>query len=353
MQALPFSSPFIPLSISRLSTVGTFHLSNFIMSKTLVEEPHHDTPPKTDFELHQWRKNKILAEYPEIRSLYGYDSRTQYYAYICIFLQFSLAYLSRNSYLVAITLGIIAGPFVNAAVLVFMHEATHMLVFKNPAYNRLLSIATNTAMLAPISEIFRQHHYRHHRQLGDDNHDVDVPTQFEIRLVRNIWWRKALWLMFNMIILPARSLVRLPVEVDKYLIFNWIACISCGVATFLYSRASFLFLLLSLLNSQGLHPANTRQVQRHIFNGDDQMRSTPDRPATYSYYGPGNMFTLNVGYHVEHHDFNRIPWTRLPQLRKIAGKKWYPDECAYHSRGLPELINFVVNPNISLADFAH
>lgn len=316
--------------------------------------PKVPTPPlKHHWELHVQRQKQILKEHPEIRSLYGVEWRTQFYAYFCIIFQFALAWLSASSYPLAIFLGFFAGPFVNAGVLCFMHEATHMLIFKCPAYNRLLSIATNVAMLIPISEIFRQHHNKHHRALGDDEFDVDVPSDFEVSVVGNSSFRKALWLMFNMIILPVRSVIRLPVEVDKYLILNWVSCITCWFAVYNYSCSTLVFLILSLLNSQGLHPANTRQVQRHIYNGDEVMRTSEERPTTYSYYGMNNMFTLNVGYHVEHHDFNRIPWTNLPELRRIAGPKWYPDECAYHGRGMCELVNFVMNSNISLSDFAH
>lgn len=323
--------------------------SDQIINKS-TKSPRHTT--KHHWELHVQRQKQILADHPEIRFLYGTDYRTQFYAYLCIISQFTLAWLSSNSYTLAILFGMTFGPYINAGVLCFMHEATHMLIFKNPSYNRLLSIATNVAMMVPISEIFRQHHNKHHRNLGNDEFDVDVPTDYEIDLVGNSSLRKALWLMFNMIILPARSMMRLPVEVDKYLILNWVVCIGFGILSFFYSRSSFVFLVLSLLNSQGLHPANTRQVQRHIYNGDETMRTTEERPTTYSYYGFNNWFTLNVGYHVEHHDFNRIPWSRLPELRRIAGPKWYPNECAYHGRGLNELLNFVTNPNISLADFA-
>jgi sphingolipid 4-desaturase/C4-monooxygenase len=306
-----------------------------------------------DVDVHRRRSRAITLAHPSVKKLYGHDNRTALYAAATIALQVSLAYACRGSFKLAVLLGCTIGPFVDAGALCFIHEATHMLVFASPAYNRVMSIFTNMVMVMPLSEIFRQHHSAHHKNLGDDAFDVDVPTDFEIEFVGNSSVRKALWLAFNMIILPARSLTRLPVLVDRFLILNWVVCLTFGATTLLLSRASFLYLILSLLQSQGLHPANSRQVQEHVYDGRESQRApSATRAPTYSYYGVQNKFTLNVGWHLEHHDFPRIPWTRLPELRAIAGDTWYPLSAAHQSRGPWTMINFVMNSKISLADFA-
>lgn len=179
-------------------------------------------------------------------------------------------------------------------------------------YDRLISIAANTVMLFPISEIFRQHHNSHHIMLGDYHDDVDVPCRWEVEFVGNSTWKKAvrepqrcrslsvtlhactvcvpspwlmsaraaasssslvttfstnfaaltahslwplapvlqIWLTFNMVFLPIRSLHKLEVKWNKYVVLNWVVCLSAFAAVLLVSPKAWAFLFLSLLFSQ-------------------------------------------------------------------------------------------------------
>jgi len=319
-----------------------------------------------DAALHRERKKRILKENPELLTLIGPDSRTQYYAYIVFGIQLFFCYLVQNSYWAAVLLGITICPYLDQGVLVLIHEVSHNLIFsengntRSPK-NRLLGIMCNTVMIIPISEIFRQHHNIHHATLGDMKTDVDVPLRSEVKFVSNSRILKALWLSLNMFILPMRSMKKLPVIWCPFVALNWISCIGFGFLLLFTVPPAFVYLILGTIFSQSIHPSNARQVQRHIRQfKDDRIEGKANdnvpvhlrKMNTFSYYGWMNKITLNVGYHVEHHDFGNIPWTKLPELRRVAGEKWYPANYAYHSRGVFDVMKFVLDDDITLAGFA-
>ena len=89
----------------------------------------------------------------------------------------------------------------------------------------------------------------------------------------------------------------------------------------------------------GLHPVAGHLVHEHYsFTGDGQE--------TYSYYGPLNKISFNIGYHNEHHDIMTIPWSRLPRVRQIA-PEFYDGLHAYYS-WTALLLRFIFDPDFTL-----
>jgi sphingolipid delta-4 desaturase len=303
---------------------------------------------------HYARKVAILKEFPSVPSLYGHEPRTLAYMAVVMSLKLLLAYWAMASWAAAVALGVVVAPFLDAGILVIIHELSHNRCTGKVVADRLLSIAANCLMLAPISEIFRQHHSAHHTYLGDATNDVDAPCDWEVAFVGNSSWKKAVWLGLNMVFLPVRSLYKLEVRWNRFVVLNWVASAATAAAVYAIGGVQLLaFFGISLLCSQGAHPANARQLQRHLWDGSDEkgINAAGGSAHTFSYYGWSNAFFLNVGFHNEHHDFAQVPWTNLPALRAMVGPKYYPDDAAYHTRGTGDVWNFVFNPKVSLANF--
>ena len=107
-------------------------------------------------------------------------------------------------------------------------------------------------------------------------------------------------------------------------LFNITAQILFDCVLVRYAGATALvYLLLSSFLAGSLHPCAGHFIAEHyVF--DEHLTSAKDPrnlipvPETFSYYGPLNLLTYNVGLHNEHHDFPAVPWTRLPTLHEIA-----------------------------------
>lgn len=89
----------------------------------------------------------------------------------------------------------------------------------------------------------------------------------------------------------------------------------------------------------------TKKKQQQKEGGSDALKGISP-PETYSYYGPLNFFTYNVGLHNEHHDFPAVPWTRLYKIHEIANEFYEPLPC--HRSWVWVIWTFILDKNVGM-----
>ncbi len=283
----------------------------------------------------------MLRAHPELGTLVGHEPRTTRYIALVFGIQTGLAALCAGQPWWAILIAsYTVGAIAALALWTLLHECTHDLVLARSAGNRWLGLLVSLPLGLPVAASFRRFHLMHHRHLGDAERDGDIASRWECQLVGNRAVRKALWLMAGPLVQalrPARMQgVRL---LDRAALLNLAMQIAFDVAVvWSFGWGALGYLLLSNLFALGLHPLGGRWIQEHYTLRPGQE--------TYSYYGPFNFLVFNAGLHVEHHDIPRVPWNRLPQLRRIAPEH-YNDLFAHVSwTGL--LFRFILDPSLTL-----
>jgi sphingolipid delta-4 desaturase len=287
---------------------------------------------------HRRRRRDILRAHPEVRALCGRNPWSGALIAALVAAHFALAWALRGApvwLLAAAAFGV--GAYLSAALNALIHDASHSLVFRGRALNRLAGMAANLPLVLWTAEPFFRYHADHHSAFGDYHQDVGVPTEAEARWVGNRAWRKALWLAAFPVFQGLRTV---KYRNDRPYWGPWMALnvgvqLASGAAVVgLLGPRALVYLLLSASFALGLHPLGTRVVQEHFTTDGDQE--------TCNYSGWPVLLECNFGYHVEHHDFPAIPWNRLPRLRRIA-PEFYAGLHEYPSR-MRLLIDFITSP---------
>ena len=123
-----------------------------------------------------------------------------------------------------------------------------------------------------------------------------------------------------------------------------------GIIRFIGGRALIYFILSSFL-AGSLHPCAAHFIAEHYVFGREQL-TTPSQtsnapvPETFSYYGPLNILTYNVGYHNEHHDFPAVPWTKLPRLHKLAHE--FYEDLPHHESWVNVTWQFIFDQDVGM-----
>ncbi|KAK3673856.1 sphingolipid delta-4 desaturase [Recurvomyces mirabilis] len=294
-------------------------------------------------EPHKTRRQAIIKGHPEVLKLCGPEPLTIPLVLAVVSLQVLSAYSLRNqpfiSWPVFLTAYII-GATANQNLFLAIHEITHNLAFKSPLANRLLAIVANLPIGIPYSASFRPYHLTHHKSLGVDGLDTDLPTALEAYFLDSVAG-KAFFATFQILFYALRPMFvyKLPLtwihglNILAQVAFDYALVKTCGGKALGY-------LILSSFLAGSLHPCAGHFIAEHyVFSQGSRSREVktshsaklaPAPEETYSYYGILNLLTYNVGLHNEHHDFPAIPWTRLWKLNEIA-KEFYDDLPCHHS----------------------
>ncbi|KAH8428779.1 sphingolipid delta(4)-desaturase family protein [Aspergillus melleus] len=324
---------------------------------TYTEEPHRS------------RRQAIIKAHPEVTKLCGPEPLTKYVVLGVVSLQICCAYLLRDTSILSwkfLATAYIIGATANQNLFLAIHEISHNLAFRSPLANRLLAIFANLPIGVPYSAAFRPYHLTHHKSLGVTGLDTDLPTAVEAFLLDSLLG-KAFFCTFQILFYALRpmfvysppfTIIHL-VNLFVQLSFDFALTKLCGG-----SLQPFYYLIASSFLAGSLHPCAGHFIAEHYFFSQVQhgtesieyqkqnkkqdphpLDSLPP-PETYSYYGPLNIFTYNVGLHNEHHDFPAIPWTKLYALHRMAAEFYEPLPC--HHSWVWVIWTFILDKNVGM-----
>jgi len=301
-----------------------------------------------------WKRKKLIAkDHPEIPSYAGIDYMSGVWTVLIVASLYVSAYLFSESswWLVGIT-AYIFGATASHSLWVLIHEFTHDLGFKSKFWNNAFLLIGNLPHLVPSAVAFADKHKQHHSYLNETYDDPDLPLPIEDTIFGHSTIGKFIWMLafpLSMVIrqvlnqfYSAPSIIPDTIRIRSFhywVVANWITNVSFNLAFFyFFGFKAIFFLFAAFVAGLGLHPLGARWVAEHYAIFPDQE--------TYSYYGILNLVSFNIGYHNEHHDFPTIPWSRLPQVKKVAPK--YYDTLHTHDSYLRVLWDFITNPNFTL-----
>ncbi|KOS23268.1 Dihydroceramide delta(4)-desaturase [Escovopsis weberi] len=305
-------------------------------------------------EPHRTRRLAIIQAHPEITKLCGPEPLTKYVVLAVVALQATLAYLLSSTPFWSFKFWAVAyviGATANQNLFLAIHEISHNLAFRSPLANRLFAIIANLPIGLPYSASFRPYHLTHHKSLGVDGFDTDLPTAFEAFFLDSILG-KAFFCTFQIFFYAIRPMTVYRVPLTWVHAVNLAAQLAFDAALVrAASPHALLYLLLSSFLAGSLHPLAGHFIAEHyVYETITPSQRDPDNraplPETFSYYGPLNWLTYNVGLHNEHHDFPAVPWTRLHAVHDTAPE--FYDDLPRHESWVYVIWRFIFDENVGI-----
>ncbi|NP_001279205.1 sphingolipid delta(4)-desaturase DES1 [Callorhinchus milii] len=288
---------------------------------------------------HTERRKEILAKYPQIKSLMTPDPNLKWIVALMVVAQLFVFLLLKDlDWKWIIFWSYTFGSLFSHSMTLAIHEIAHNAAFGNKrAYlNRYFGMFANLPLGLPFSISFKRYHMDHHRYMGGHGIDVDIPTNFEgwffcTRL------RKLFWVILQPVFYAIRPLWINPKPLTHLEITNVAVQLSFNLLVYyLMGIKPVVYMLAGTILGMGLHPISGHFTAEHymFLKGHE----------TFSYYGPLNLLTFNVGYHNEHHDFPSVPGSKLPLVKEIAAE--YYDKMPQYTSWGKVLYDFIMDDTI-------
>ncbi|XP_065171329.1 sphingolipid delta(4)-desaturase DES1 [Atheta coriaria] len=300
---------------------------------------------RTDFEWvyteepHASRRKIILEKYPQIKKLFGYDPNFKWVVTLMVSIQMIMMFVIKDqSWPVLLLAAYMLGGVINHSLMLAIHEIAHNLAFGHarPMANRWFGFFANLPIGVPASISFKKYHLEHHRYQGDEKRDTDIPTYLEAKLFCTTFG-KFIWVCLQPFFYAFRPLIVYPKPPMMLEYLNAVIQFTFDGLVWYYLGGKVLcYLCFGSVMAMGLHPVAGHFISEHYMFKHGYE--------TYSYYGPLNWITFNVGYHNEHHDFPAVPGSRLPEVKRIAAE--FYDNLPHHDSWSAVLYDFIMDPEV-------
>jgi hypothetical protein len=132
----------------------------------------------------------------KVTKLCGHEPLTKYLTLAVVTFQFLVAIHLRSTPFFSVRFFLTAyliGATANQNLFLAIHEISHNLAFKSQVINRYFAVFANLPIGLPYSAAFRPYHLEHHKFLGIDGIDTDLPTRFEARFLQNVLGKAFFW----------------------------------------------------------------------------------------------------------------------------------------------------------------
>ncbi|KAG8761895.1 hypothetical protein FRC11_012502 [Ceratobasidium sp. 423] len=274
-------------------------------------------------EPHRSRRQAILKAHPEVTKLMGYEPLTKYVVVGVVGLQLATAYyLIRVLHASPLSVPFVLASYViggtaNHNLFLAIHEITHNLAFRGVKANKLFAMFANLPIGIPYAITFKQYHIEHHKHLGEDGIDTDLPSRFEMLCLQNVAGKAFFWSVFFFFSLLRKLTVPLSqpctfpstrpsnstfqilfyalrpgfIRSQKPTPYHFLSIaiqLAFDLALYLWlGPYALVYLVMSSFFAGSLHPCAAHFIAEHyLWDGLDQE--------TYSYYGPLNILAYNA-----------------------------------------------------------